>query len=362
MKSILYGIGTMNIGGTEKHLVNILNDISKTKYKISLFLLYKNGPYLSHIPKNIKIYSIPKILENSGKISVIFQIIRLFILLITRKYDLLHFYLPHMYIVGGLFAWLMKKKFVMSRRSLNNYQSKNKLFRIIEPFLHQKTNLILVNSNAIMQELINEENVEKEKIRLIYNGVQSVKKIKKKKSKIIKLVCVANFIKYKRHEDLIKSCSLISEKNWILNLIGKGSKKRIYELKTIINTLKLNSKIKFYLDVNNPSRFLEDSDIGLLCSEEEGFSNSILEYMSYGLPVVASNVGGNKESVEHGKNGFLFRVGKIEKIHTFISKLLTDSNLRKEMGNNSLKIQKKNYTLKKQIVNYELVYDELLKA
>lgn len=352
----------MNVGGTEKHLVNILNDISKKKYRISLFLLYKNGPYLSHIPKNIKIYSVPKLLENSGKISVIFQTIRLLILLIARKYDLLHFYLPHMYVVGGFLAWLLKKKFVMSRRSLNNYQTKNKLFRIIEPFLHQKTDLILVNSNAIMQELINKENVEKKKIRLIYNGVESVKKIKKKRSKIIKLVCVANFIKYKRHEDLIKSCSLLSEKNWILNLIGKGSKTRIEELKKIVNTLNLNSKIKFYLDVNNPSKLLEDSDIGLLCSAEEGFSNSILEYMSYGLPVIASNIGGNKESIEHGKNGFLFSVGEIENIRIFISKLLIDSNLRREMGNNALKIQKKNYTLKKQIVNYELVYDELLKA
>ncbi len=350
----------MNIGGTEKHLVNIIQSINKKNYDISLFLLYKNGHYLSKIPQNIKVYSVPKFLEKSGMLSVVFQSIRLFFILIFKKYDLLHFFLPHMYVVGGMFACLMRKRFIMSRRSLNNYQRSKNFFRKIEPFLHKKVNLIMVNSKAIIQELINDEKVAKQKIRLIYNGVADRKRFKNKESKIVRLVCVANFIKYKRHEDLIESCEKIYEENWILNLIGKGSIERVNQLNRIIKQKKLDSKIKLICNINDPSKILRTSDIGLLCSEEEGFSNSILEYMSFGLPVIASDVGGNRESVEHGKNGYLFNVGDIDKISHFIFKLLVNKKLRRSMGENSLKIQRKNFTLKKQIEGYQFAYKELL--
>lgn len=50
-------------------------------------------------------------------------------------------------------------------------------------------------------------------------------------------------------------------------------------------------------------------DAGLLCSESEGYSNAIVEYMQARLPVVASDVGGNAEAIEHGVTGYLFPVG-----------------------------------------------------
>jgi len=360
MKRILYGIGTMNIGGTEKHLVQILNTINKNKYNVSLFLLYKNGVYLTQIPQNIKVYKVPKFLEKSGKLSVLFQTIRLFFILIKSKFDLLHFYLPHMYVVGGVLSFLLRKKFIMSRRSLNNYQKSNMFFRIIEPILHKKVVSVMVNSRAIEQQLTEKEKVKKEKIHLIYNGVLSSKKRNKRQNKILNLVCVANFIKYKRHEDLIKSCVMLTKNNWCLKLVGNGSKKRKEELTLLINKHKLQSKIKLLCNITDPSKILQESHIGLLCSEEEGFSNSILEYMSFGLPVIASKVGGNCECVIHGKNGYLFDVGNTKQICKFITELLTNKKLREIMGKNSWNTQQMNFTLSKQISDYESVYNKIL--
>jgi len=50
---------------------------------------------------------------------------------------------------------------------------------------------------------------------------------------------------------------------------------------------------------------LKDIAIGVICSDSEGLSNSIMEYMAAGLPVVATDVGGNPELVRHGETGFL---------------------------------------------------------
>ena len=132
----------MNIGGTEKHLVQILNTINKNKYNVSLFLLYKNGVYLTQIPQNIKVYKVPKFIEKSGKLSVIFQTIRLFFILIKSKYDLLHFYLPHMYVVKDLVPdmtnfyqqyksikpWLIQKDENKPKDNKENIQSIKKIF------------------------------------------------------------------------------------------------------------------------------------------------------------------------------------------------------------------------------------------
>ena len=54
---------------------------------------------------------------------------------------------------------------------------------------------------------------------------------------------------------------------------------------------------------------MNNSDIGILPSNEEGFSNSILEYMAKKLPVIATDVGGNSEVIKHGYNGYIVKKG-----------------------------------------------------
>ncbi|TOG57259.1 glycosyltransferase, partial [Vibrio parahaemolyticus] len=69
---------------------------------------------------------------------------------------------------------------------------------------------------------------------------------------------------------------------------------------------------------------LSKSDIFLLISNWEGYPISILEAMSYGLPVVASDVGGVRESVTHGYNGCLIPRGDVEYLKNTIDDLLHD--------------------------------------
>ena len=154
MKSILYGIGTLHIGGTEKHLIDIMQSLNKNKnFKISVFLLFQNGKLIKKIPKNVTVYKVPNFLVKFGKIAVIYQSIKLIFLLLSKKIDILHFYLPHMYLVGGLINLFFNKQMFMSRRSLNNYQKKKRFFKYLEPKLHNKCKKILVNSKFIMNQL-----------------------------------------------------------------------------------------------------------------------------------------------------------------------------------------------------------------
>ena len=359
MKEILIGIGTLNIGGTEKHVVDIIKSFNRKKFKISLFLLWQNGENLKLIPKDVEVYKVPDFLLKYSKLAVLYQSIRLLIILLRRNFVVVHYFLPHMYVIGGLISVFLKKKIIMSRRSLNNYQKKNIFFRIVEPFLHKKCTKIFVNSNSIKTQLIKEEKVEKEKIELIYNGVKNLN-FKKTNRDHTTIVCVANFIHYKRHFDILKAFSKLNSSKVRLKLVGNGNSTKINQIKNFAKHQNIKNRVDILVDQRQVIKIISQSDIGLLASEEEGFSNAILEYMSCGLPVVASSVGGNKEAIIHNKNGFLFDVGDTKKMAYYLEKLVNNKKLRTNMGKQSKLIQRSRYTIKKQINSYEDIYSSIL--
>ena len=90
---------------------------------------------------------------------------------------------------------------------------------------------------------------------------------------------------------------------------GAFSDKQLFlRLKNLVKTNKLEKKILFLGQVKNTTKILNNSDIGILTSNEEGFSNSLLEYYSHSLPVIATEVGGNSEIVRNSYNGFLIKM------------------------------------------------------
>jgi glycosyltransferase involved in cell wall biosynthesis len=83
------------------------------------------------------------------------------------------------------------------------------------------------------------------------------------------------------------------------------------------------------LDIEN---YIHASDAGLYASEKESFGMGVLETMSYAKPVVATRVGGVAEIVEHGKSGFLNRMGDVEAMAAAVRKLAGDRGLATDMG------------------------------
>ena len=195
-----------------------------------------------------------------------------------------------------------KCKLIMSRRSLNFYQNKFFFYRTIEKFLHQKINKILVNSEAIKKQLINQEGVSKNKIKIIYNGVEAKNNKKFKKNNNFNIVIIANLIPYKNHHILFNSLNLIKEKlpkNWKIYCIGRddGIKKNLIKLskkKGIFNKI-------IWIETLKLENILSNCNLGILCSKEEGFPNAILEYFAFKLPVITTDVGGCKEIVKNKK-------------------------------------------------------------
>lgn len=318
-------IGSLEVGGTELHLTQILPSLADKGWKFTILVLSNKltlKDRLNH--PNITIESIS---STNMRFSIYGNLIKCFkVFLLIRKnflkdpHSLTHFFLPEAYFVGMILAkfYRLTGPLVMSRRSLNSYQRRHKVLGYLEPFLHRSCDLILVNSQAIKNQLIFDEAVPESKISIIYNGVDEHRFLKDVNKTCVKedldiplnsfiMVVTANLIHYKGHHDLLDALGSIKNQlgsNWFLIVVGHD-RGQLNPLKSQATSLGIDQHIRWVLNSQEPLPYLSIADIGILPSHEEGFSNAILEMMASGLPVITTDVGGNPEAVIHNKTGLI---------------------------------------------------------
>lgn len=148
---------------------------------------------------------------------------------------------------------------------------------------------------------------EKKYIPVIFNGIEIPNPDLIKCEKKYDLVICARFTELKNHSFLIQSLAKYNEqRNEKNTLLCLGDGPTIEKNMLLSSSLKLDDLVYFKGSVNDVSYFLKQSKIFVLVSSYKGNPISILEAMSYGLPVIASNVGGIPDVIKNEKNGYLF--------------------------------------------------------
>ena len=141
--------------------------------------------------------------------------------------------------------------------------------------------------------------------------------------------------------------------------VGSGKSSYVKKLEKRVHELNLAKRIIFFGQKKDPVKILKFSDIGVLVSNEEGFSNTILEYMSFSLPVIATNVGGNSEVIKNGLNGFLIEKNNIQQLKKKLVLLIQNNKLRRKMGQSGYEIIKEKFKLQNTANMYKNYYDQL---
>jgi glycosyltransferase involved in cell wall biosynthesis len=109
------------------------------------------------------------------------------------------------------------------------------------------------------------------------------------------------------------------------------------------------------------AELLAVSDVCVLSSKFEGFSNAILEYMAAGRPVVATDVGGAREAVIDGETGYLVAAGDVAGMASRIVRLLQNHELRQSLGERGQRIVEQKFSTDAQLRKTEELYSQLLK-
>tara|TARA_E500000305_G_scaffold21563_1_gene16440 strand:- start:29787 stop:31010 length:1224 start_codon:yes stop_codon:yes gene_type:complete len=141
-------------------------------------------------------------------------------------------------------------------------------------------------------------------------------------------------------------------------LVGDGPERSALE--TLLAELGLQSCVWMAGDRDDIPEMLACMDVFVLPSLGEGISNTVLEAMATGLPVVATRVGGNPELVEHGVTGLLVPVGDTAALAEALQRLAVDPVTCKQMGNAAVQRIQKDFDWERTVYSYLQVYDNLL--
>jgi len=153
---------------------------------------------------------------------------------------------------------------------------------------------------------------------------------------------------------LLKQQSSLAQR---LRLVVVGDGPLLTHLKALANELDIAEIVFFPGSLDNIPQTLQSFDTFILPSLNEGISNTILEAMASGLPVIATAVGGNVELVEDGINGRLFCPGDITALASLLLKYLDDHDLCKTHGNRALNLAHDKFSLSAMVASYRLIYD-----
>jgi glycosyltransferase involved in cell wall biosynthesis len=112
--------------------------------------------------------------------------------------------------------------------------------------------------------------------------------------------------------------------------------------------------------VDDPAPYVKRFTVAVLCSESEGFSNAIIEYMQAERPIVCTDTGGNPELVQDGTNGFLVPVGDVDAVADRLIRLLGDSELARRLGRAARESVRSTYSHTRMVTEQMACYDEIL--
>lgn len=198
--------------------------------------------------------------------------------------------------------------------------------------------------------------------KTIYYGVETPRflNIKKSKRKIKVITSMTRFVEQKDNETLIKAVFNILQLglNVKLKLVGEGPLKKKY--KKLIKTYKIKKYVSILKWKKNPFKEIKKSDIIVLSSKREGLPFIILEALSLGKPVIASDcLYGPKEILGDNRYGLIFPVGDDKSLSECIKRLITDNYFYNYMHKKALE-RSSFFNIDKMMIAYKKVIHNLL--
>ncbi len=295
-KRLLFTANTLDIGGIEKALINLLNNIDYSKYEVTLILEKKEGLFLKDLNKNVilkelkvsssKIVPLRKIINFSRKL--------LFKLKNKNKYDFSCCYATYSY-SGNVLARIASKNSMLYVH--NNYKdlykgNKKKIHEFFDTRNINEFKYITFVSNESRDDLLKYYPNIKNKAK-VFNNFIDTKDIKKLSEEKIEEVKPNNtlFVYVGRLDEdqkkLSRAINLMSKiKNATFWIIGNGPEKERYVNQ--INDLKLNDRVFLLGPRKNPYPYIKQADYILLTSDYEGFPVTYLEALVLNKKIITT--------------------------------------------------------------------------
>ena len=291
-KLISHFVGLSGIGGVQSNFVEYMKNVElhNSRYQHRVYTVGSVDPH----------YQITNNVLDIRKISNLYKLI----LDIVSKNTIVHFYNNlSSFKVALLLVFLPVRKFIVHERGTIWNQKSSKW--LVPRFIAWKADIVLSNSYATKTMLVKKFSIPSKKIRVLHNGINTLMDHNcggnyKKNKTIFHIGFIGRLDSHKGVHLLIEAMHFLKNENIKLIIAGEG----VLESALKKSASKL-SNVEFIGRVNSPYLFLDKIDLLVVPSIREPLGNVCLEAGMCRTPVLAANVDGIPEIIEHGVTGEL---------------------------------------------------------
>ena len=323
--------------GTENQVIKLIRGLGE-RLEIDLVSLRETEWLVRMaptLPCSVTIFDLNNPMR-AGYWIALFRVMRF---LRSRQPDVVHTFFPVANIFGVLCARLAGvNAIVSSRRDYGHWM--NRRYVAATCFANRFVNRIVSNSDQVKQLTVDVEGFPAANIAVIYNGVEIEQFVSAQRHEKLKaelgipahhkvFTMVGNFRPIKSHSTLLEATHelLRSRSDISVLFVGKDNG-NLPEVMSRVAKLGMGERVFVASAEGNVHEFLSFTDVGVNCSESEGLSNAVIEYMAAGVPCVVSDGGGNVDLISTGTSGLVFPVGDAHLLAQQLARFLDDEPLR----------------------------------
>ncbi len=361
---------SFQIGGTERQVANLALGIDAARFDLHLACLRNFGELL----KELEPLAIPRPVFQIGRLytpKTLWQAIRLARYIRRNLIQIVHSYgfYPNVFAVPA--ARLAGASIVVaSIRDRGDILTP--LQRWIQKWVCRLADCVLVNAEAIRDTLV-EQGYRPDKIVVIRNGIELSKFGRREKGAALRrelglpptapLVFVFSRLnRMKGVEYFLDAAALVAIRFPAVRFLIVGDGAHRAKLEAHAGQLGLAQPVTFTGFRTDVPELLPEAAVSVLPSLSEGLSNSLLESMASGVPVIAADVGGNPEIIEHDVSGLLVPPRDSTALAAAIMNLLQNRDLAARLGDAGRRRVADLFSIERSVGEVESLYERLVEA
>jgi glycosyltransferase involved in cell wall biosynthesis len=356
-------------GGTESQLLALIRGLDRGRFEPRVYLLREPDKLSAALPDiQVRVLGIDA-LARPRSVARLIQFARG-----LKKDDtrLAHLYFNDASTSLPLLLRMARIPVIVSRRDLGYWYT----FGILAALRIQRfaVEAVVANCAAVRSRVVEAEGFNPAVVHVIYNGkpldLPAQTRAEARQSLALPpdapvLLVVANLRPLKRVEDAVAALPLVRARFPTAELVVVGSDydgTHAAQLRRLAASLGVESSLRIVGEVADPRPYMLAADICLLCSETEGLSNALLEYMLAERPIVATRVGGNPELIQDGRTGTLVGVGRPAEIAAAAIAYLENPVHARQVGAAARSWCAARFSLKAMVDAHTVLYESILRG
>lgn len=343
-------------GGLENGVVNVINGLDPVEFRSSVCCLRRAGEFACRLRSGVAIASMDLRPGNDP-----WMPLRVARLLRRWAVDIVHTRNPEPLLYGLLAGRLARVSAVV--HSEHGRVFPEKPWRaLVQRVMLRHVDAAFAVSRQLRADLARELHVPADRFEVLYNGVdvqrfqrEAAHRCPQDAARGLLIGSVGRLVAVKNYALLLRAIARLPQApSFRLVLIGDGPERSA--LTQLAAQLGLEGRVEFSGHRDDVAQLLPGLDIFVLPSLSEGMSNTVLEAMAAGLPVLASDVGGNRELIESERTGLLFLSGDDAALAEQLTRLIGSAELRARLGSAAALRARTEFSMEAMLARYASLY------